>query len=79
MHARHSKFSEKTNTSFLIDLTEEVDKPSDEKLKYLNIKLKQATDAWRFVVVSDDVERVKSKKRKANDLEEEIDDLLDEM
>ena len=65
------------NASIFMDLTEEADEPRDNKINHLNIKLKQAKDAWRFVVDSDDVERAKTKKRKANDLEDEVDESLD--
>ena len=41
------------------------------------MKRKQAKDAWRFAVGSDDVERAKTKKRKVSNLEGKIDELLD--
>ena len=65
------------NVSLFMDLTEEADEPRDKKINSLNIKLKQAKDAWHCAVGSDDVEREKTKKRKANDLEDEIDESLD--
>ena len=60
-----------------MDLNKKADNPRDETLKSLSIKLKQAKDDCRFAVDSDDVERAKSKKRKANDLEDEVDEFLD--
>ena len=41
------------------------------------MKLKQAKDAWRFAVDSKGMERANAKKHKANDLKDEIDELLE--
>ena len=60
-----------------MDLTEEAGNPRDKKLNELNVKLKQAKDAWRFAVDSKDMERANAKKRKVNDLEDEIDESLE--
>ena len=71
------KLVKQASTSLFMDLTEEADKPMDKKMKKLNEKLKRAKDAWRFAVDSKDMERADAKKRKVNELEDEIDELLE--